>query len=88
MGNSEVTTLIQTLGFPIAIALALLYFAWKVYQNMTRKIDEKDRIIQESSELRREFQNKLIDTQNSINDTLRGQHSLMQEMKEFLFDGK
>lgn len=70
--------LVQSLGFPIVVAGALMYFAYKVWQYTVKKIDEKDVLIaamiaKEEAEHEKliETQEKIIETQNQIVDVMR-----------------
>ncbi len=68
--TEQAISLIQTLGFPTALAIAMLFFGWKVWQKQNAKIDEKDKLIEHQTESRKEFNEKLLDSQNRINATL------------------
>lgn len=63
--------IIQQLGFPIFVGLLLFGFAWKAWQYMTRKMDEKDKLITEQINKSNEHREKLIESQNRIVDTQR-----------------
>lgn len=57
---------IQKLGLPTVLVLGLLWFLYKVWQYVTKKIDEKDVQIAESREYNKEFREQLLFTQNNL----------------------
>lgn len=77
--------LVQSLGFPIVVAGALMFFAYRVWVYAARKLDEKDAQIAtmiereetahqqlvETQEKITETQNRIIDTQNQIVDLIK-----------------
>ena len=61
--------LIQSLGFPIVVAGALLYFAFRVWQYTTKKLDEKDVLIATMIEREENSRTQLVETQEQITET-------------------
>lgn len=85
------TEVIKTLGFPVAVAVTLLVFMGYVFKTVwtyvTAKIDEKDILIAEQAESRKEFAEKLINTQDrlvtgqrNINETLKATNEMIGNM--------
>lgn len=61
-----VEKLIQTLGFPVVVALALLFFAYKVWGKQAIQIEKKDSLLETQAAQSNEFRNSLIMTQDKI----------------------
>lgn len=47
--------LIGTVGFPIALAIALCWFIWKIYKRSEQREDELRQELRESREINRDF---------------------------------
>lgn len=60
---------VKTLGFPIVVAIAFLYFGWKVYLNITAQVKEKDDLLKTEIEKGQVFRGALIDSQNTLAHT-------------------
>lgn len=74
--------IIDKYGFPIFIAMAGLFFAWRVWLYGTKKIDEKDAEIKDSRARRIEFDDRLITTQNNILHSIDTGHEIAREIKD------
>lgn len=67
--TGTVEKLIQTLGFPIVIALAGLFFAYKVWINQSDQIKRKDTLLETQAEQSQQFRKELLTSQNQISQT-------------------
>lgn len=77
----DITELIKQLGFPIAIAVLLLWFLYQVWKYTVRKIDEKDQELRESAQSRRTFNTRLLESQEKIEQTMNNTHNLLVEVQ-------
>jgi hypothetical protein len=82
--TAGITSLIQTLGFPIAVAIMLLWFAWKVWQNMTEQVKAKDELIKQNVFDQKTFSTSLLESQQKINTTLETHKDIFTEIKDLL----
>lgn len=57
---------IRELGFPIFVALGLLWFLHKVWQYVTRKLDSKDDLVKVMVEQHEKHREKMVETQQEL----------------------
>lgn len=74
-------TLVDRLGFPIAIALFGLFFAYKVWGYMTKKLDEQSGLVKQQVEHAQEFSEHLLKTQDRISESIERQEDILKAMK-------
>ena len=74
-------SLIDRLGFPIAIALFGLFFAYRVWGYMTKKLDEQSCLVREQVEHSQEFSEHLLKTQDKISESMERQEDILKAMK-------
>lgn len=67
---TDIASLIQTLGFPVALSVMLLFFGYRVYQGQAATIKEKDAH-------NKEFSDRLLNSQERINTTLENVKDLL-----------
>ena len=68
--ETGIISLVRDLGFPIATALLLGFFAWRNWQYTIKKIDEKDVIISQMTIKNEEVSERIILTQQNISTSL------------------
>lgn len=82
----SIERILNTFGFPVALALGLLWFAYKVWVNQSAQLKDKDILIQNTFEKSESFRIKLIESQDKINTnqekTFEAVDSLTDVMKE------
>lgn len=76
--------LLQKLGFPIFVALGLLWFLFKVWQYVTKKIDEKDTVITNQIDQSNTFRTNMLKTQDDIGNTLKAHKNILADIKDFM----
>ena len=76
-----VSNLVQTVGFPVAIALMLLFFAYKVWINQTAQVKDKDEVIKEQLIHNREFSSQIAGTQERMADTFDSHLDILKDIK-------
>lgn len=68
-GESAIIDAIKVVGFPVVVALALLWFAYKVWGYTTTQIEKKDTRLAKQAEEHQEFAIKIAETQNAMVST-------------------
>lgn len=86
--DNGVIDLIQRVGFPIAIALGLLWFLYKVWNYVTTKLDEKDILIKDIITKSDVHRDRMIDTQNNLTQTQRDITEILATHTELITDVK
>ena len=79
--GATILSAIQTLGFSVVVALALLYFAYKVWIYMAKQVEKKDDVINAQIAYQQTFGAQISATQEKILDTFDTHTGLMRELK-------
>lgn len=80
--GQETFQVIDKYGFPTLIALVGIVFAWRVWLYVTKKLDEKDIVMEEIRKRRIEFDDKLLGTQNNIQQSIESGHQIAREIRD------
>ena len=82
---------IKVVGFPVVVALALLWFAYKVWGYTTTQIEKKDSRLTKQADEHREFAMQIAETQDimskSFSDLAKSfgdQANVLTQIKEVL----
>lgn len=81
-GGMDPIALIDKLGFPIAIALFGLFFAYKVWGYMTKKLDEQGSLVKQQIDHQQEFSGHIVATQNKISDSFERHEDILKTMRD------
>lgn len=79
---TDIPSLIEKLGFPIAIAMFGLFFAYKVWGYVTAKLDEQSGLVKQQIEHQQEFSGHIVQTQVKISDSFERHEDILKAMKD------
>jgi hypothetical protein len=78
----NILQIVKDLGFPISVAIGLLWFIYKVWVYVTKKVDEKDAQILDQTEKRNSLIEKITINQITTNEILKTHGDLLKETKD------